>query len=182
MKKTILLLALVGVALAACEKKDEPYQFKTGEVYLNGVEQPKFKSTTTQHSLYEIVREPDILIEWQFDMWNSGNYDTFIRGFDMWRCRDTINNRLLMSSNDILTAEGELIPDFIYGKDVHLRIMNGDTVGYIPQSVIDNARVQIETLYEQERYDEIYELFHTAFTFFTCTGQEYKDIMARGGN
>jgi hypothetical protein len=96
--------------------------------------------------------------------------------------RDTINNRLLLYSTDILTEEGILLPEFIESTQFYLQYENGDTVGYIPQSVIDNAREQIEELYAQERFDEIYELFHSAFTFYTCTGQEYKDIVANVGN
>lgn len=178
MKKTILMLALVGVALAACEKKNEPYQFKgTEQIYLNGVEQPKFKSTTTQHSLYEIVRAPKLYLNVRLEGHTADGYKSF--GAEQ---RDTINNRLIMVSTDILTEEGELIYDFISATNIFLYYYKGDTVGYIPQSVIDNARVQIEALYAQERFDEIYELFHTAFTFYTCTGQEYKDIVANGGD
>ena len=177
MKKTILMLAMVGVALAACDKKEnEAYQFKgTEQIYLNGVEQPKFKSTTTQHSLYEILREPSLEMYFEY---NGALYYRFFAPEQ----RDTINNRLLLYSTDILTEEGILLPEFIESTQFYLQYENGDTVGYIPQSVINSAREQIEELYAQERYDEIYELFHSAFTFYTCTGQEYKDIVANGGN
>lgn len=172
------LMAVVGIVFAACEKKNEPYEFKTDEmVYLNGVEQPKFKSTDTQHSLYDILREPRLFMNVRLEGHQVNGY----RFFDTPQ-RDTINNRLLMYATDIINERGELIYDFITATNVFIYIENGDTVGYVPQSVIDSARVQIEALYAQERYDEIYELFHTAFSFFTCTGQEYKDIMAGGGN
>ena len=184
MKKTILMLVLVGVALTACEKKNEPYQFKgTEQIYLNGVDQPKLKSTTKQYTVAEIVRNEYVQLV------NSMQTRGFAEGQ-----RDTINNRLMMWADDILTVNGEILYEFIGQTNTHLIIPNGeldpsgllgfkwDTVGYIPQSVIDNARVQIETLYEQERYDEIYELFHTAFVFYPCTGEEYKQIVANGGN
>ena len=178
MKKTILLLVLVGVALAACKKdNDEPYQFKSTEmVYLNGIEQPKFKSTATQHSLYEIVRNETVVLKYA-----KGSDDGWTRFFTT-EMRDTINNRFMFASTDILTDDGRLLYDFIGSCNFHLMFEHGDTCGYIPQSVIDNARVQIESLYEQEKYDEIYELFHTAFVFYPCTGEEYKQIVANGGN
>lgn len=174
-----MLAVLMGV-LAGC-KKDKDYEFKSGEfVYLNGVEQPKFKSTTTQYTLAEIVRDADVTL-WIYSE-NDGAPGRFQRGFGD-EMRDTINNRLLMRGEDILTyPDGKILYDFISATDVHLVMGNGDTCGYIPQSVINSAREQIEALYAQERYDEIYELFHTAFTFYTCTGQEYKDIVANGGN
>ena len=180
MKKAFLLMAMAIVAFVACEKKEEPYQFKVGEyVYLNGVEQPKFKSTTTQYSIRDIVRTPTVCMQYTNEGDNGGRYT---RGF--WNeLRDTVNNRLLMMADDVITTDGQLLYEFIGATDVLLRVSEeGDTCGYIPQSVIDSAREQIETLYAQERYDEIYELFHTAFTFYTCTGEEYKQIMAGGGN
>lgn len=185
MKKTILMLVLVGVALAAC-KKDETYKFDGNAViYLNGVEQPKFKSTNTQYSLKQIVSNEHVRMNY------SNEYGHGLRTFYVTQ-RDTINNRLMMWATDILEIDGTLDYEFIRSYDIYLTLPNGqkdefgaplfDTCGYIPQSVIDNAREQIEALYAQERYDEIYELFHTAFTFYTCTGQEYKDIVANGGN
>ena len=99
-----------------------------------------------------------------------------------------------MWGTDILPMDGSLSLNFIGSTNTYIMIPNGekdydgllgmkwDTCGYIPQSVLDNARAQIEELYAQERYDEIYELFHTAFTFYTCTGEEYKQIVANGGN
>ena len=175
---------MVGIVFAACEKKDETFKIDGNAlVYLNGVEQPKFKSTSKQHSVAEIVRDSMVQLVNSVGM----------RGFSD-KQRDTINNRLLMWGTDILHMDGTLGYNFIGQTNTHLIIPSGeldpsgffgfkwDTVGYIPQSVIDNAREQIEALYAQERYDEIYELFHTAFTFYTCTGQEYKDIVANGGN
>ena len=188
MKKTILMLAVLMGVLAGC-KKDKDYEFKSGEfVYLNGVEQPKFKSTTTQYSLSDIVNDADIQMwyTWNGDSFGDGSFDygdkDWNRGFGE-EMRDRENNRLLMRAEDVLTVpDGRLLYDFIGGKNFHLVMSNGDTCGYIPNSVIASARAQIEALYAQERYDEIYELFHTAFTFYTCTGEEYKQIVANGGN
>ena len=179
MKRTILMLAVLMGVLAGC-KKDKDYEFKSGEfVYLNGVEQPKFKSTTTQYTLAEIVRSECTM--WYY--WdNPDNPRYWDRSFSEEE-RDTINERLLMRAEDILTVpDGNLLREFIDSKNIYLTMPNGDTCGYIPNSVIANAREQIEALYAQERYDEIYELFHTAFTFYTCTGEEYKQIVANGGN
>lgn len=178
MKKTILLLAMAGVALTACTKNEnEAYKFRGDEqIYLNGVEQPKFKSSAKQFTLAEIVRNDEVNIFYDF---GDGVYH---RGFAPEQ-RDTINNRLMMWATDVLTEDGRLITEFIGSTNVYFQILTTkDTVGYIPQSVIDNARVQIESLYAQERYDEIYELFHTAFVFYPCTGEEYKDIVANGGD
>jgi len=185
MKRFVLMLAIVGVAFTACDKKEEPYRFRgTETIYLNGVEQPKFKSTMTQYTIAEIVRHPKTTILYTSEC--GGAELDFYRLFAK-EWRDTINNRLLMQASDILTNDGELVYGFISAYDVHLQLLDGDnlrrvgdTCGYIPQSVIDSARVQIEELYTQERYDEIYELFHNAFTFYPCTGDEYKQLVLQG--
>lgn len=182
------MLMAIAATFVACQK-DEPYKFKSYEqIYLNGIEQPKFKGTTTQYTVAEIVRNPHVAIL-NTCVGDDGAVGKFYRHFPK-NMRDTVNNRLLMLSTDILTEDGRLADGFINSWDVYFAILdggdnmniNGDTVGYIPQSVIDNAREQIEALYAQERYDEIYELFHTAFVFYPCTGEEYKQIVKNGGN
>lgn len=191
--KRILLLALVGTMFVAC-KEDEPFKFREDTIYLNGVENPRYKSTARYHSLYEILRDETV------EMWiaNKAEFGDQLgrRGFSDAQ-RDTINNRLLMWSTDILSeCDGEIwiSRDFIRAEYIYLTINNGtefdytiqhtavDTIGYIPISVLRAAEHQIDSLFALEKYAEIYDLFHTAFTFYTCTGAEYKAIMENGGN
>lgn len=185
MKKTLLLIATVATVFAAC--KDKEYNFRQDTIYLNGVEQPKFKSTQKQRSLRDIVTDPSVEL-WFFD--KDGR--DWSRGFHELQ-RDTVNMRLMMWSTDILDIDGNLDHMFLEGLDMHLRVANYadearqqflyyDTVGYIPHAVLVEATRKIDSLYEIEQYDEIYELFHSAFTFYTCTGEEYKQIVANGGN
>ena len=200
MKKTILLMALVGIVLTACEKKNEPYQFKDTEVIIiQGVDQPQFKSTSKQYTIKEMLKDTafQMAIKYSAEMKKDGLINDHCMHLGE-NEKDTINDRIQLSAWLILGSDGQLnraLIDmcecyFVIGEKTAqnpygvypLESPQYDTVGYIPQSVIDNARVQIESLYAQERYDEIYELFHTAFTFYTCTGEEYKQIVANGGN
>ncbi len=187
MKKCFLIMVMVGLAFAACKKDAEPYKFKetVEPLILDFVERPNSK-----YSVAEVVRNPYVAMLFRYE--SAGSEDVYCKHFAH-ESHDTINNRLLMQSSDILTEDGRLVYDFIGARDVYLAFVdytkggdntniNGDTVGYVPQSAIDNARVQIEELYAQEQYDEIYEVFRKAFTFYTCTGEEYKQIVANGGN
>lgn len=72
---------------------------------------------------------------------------------------------LKMWSVDIISQTGEFYKTFIYGTDFYLTDRNNDTIGYVPQGVIDNARALIEAAYHSEDYDEVYRLFDEAFTF-----------------
>lgn len=70
-----------------------------------------------------------------------------------------------MWGTDIIDQEGKFHKTFIYGTDVYLTDNNNDTIGYVPQSVINNARTLIEAAYNDENYTEVYRLFDEAFTF-----------------
>lgn len=72
---------------------------------------------------------------------------------------------LLMFGTDIIQNDGSFIKEFIYGTDFYLVDKELDTIGYIPQVVIDDARALIERAYEDEDYTEVYKLFDEAFTF-----------------
>lgn len=125
MKKTFFIITIIAMVFSSC-KKDEDYEFKSGEmVYINGIDQPKFKNTEKQYTVSEIVRNPEVRLA--IYTYNHGVYKWTSRVF------------------------------------------------------IKNAREQIINLYKQERYDEIYELFHTAFVFYPCNGEEYKQILNGNG-
>ena len=66
---------------------------------------------------------------------------------------------------DIIAQNGEFYRDFIYGFDVYITGSNNDTIAYVPNLVIENARSLIEEAFEDENYTEVYRLFNEAFTF-----------------
>lgn len=79
--------------------------------------------------------------------------------------RDLSIPALKMWGTDIINQEGVFLKDFIYGTDVYLTDNNNDTIGYVPQSVINNARSLIVAAYNDENYTEVYRLFDEVFTF-----------------
>lgn len=72
---------------------------------------------------------------------------------------------LMMFSTDIIETDSSYQRDFIYSTNVFLINSELDTIGYIPQQVIDDARVNIELALADENYTEVYRLFNEAFTF-----------------
>lgn len=104
--------------------------------------------------------------------------------------RDTLNVRLMMWGTDIIDQQGLYHPNFIEGKDFVFRkaVDLGhyppiyDTLAYIPNSVITEAREKIVTAFADSNYTEVYRLFDVAFTFTPITGPEWRALKASGQN
>lgn len=58
----------------------------------------------------------------------------------------------------------------------------GDTIGYIPQKVRNEAFGKIFEAEKEGNYDLIYKLFQDAFVAVPCTPQEYEELKAKGLN
>lgn len=104
--------------------------------------------------------------------------------------RDTVNVKLMMWGTDIIDQDGKYHPNFIEGKDFVFRddIDLGhyppiyDTIAYIPNSVITEARGKIQTALADSNFVEVYRLFDVAFTFTPITGAEWRALKASGQN
>jgi hypothetical protein len=73
---------------------------------------------------------------------------------------------LLMWGTDIITQQGEFYKDFIYGYNVVITDNHNDTIAFVPDSMINNARPLIEAAYNDSNYTEVYRIFNEAFTFY----------------
>lgn len=54
-----------------------------------------------------------------------------------------------------------------------------DTIGYIPNRVVDQAEAAIHTAFEAEDYDECMRLFEQAYIFIPITGAEWRALKAK---
>lgn len=72
---------------------------------------------------------------------------------------------LLMLGIDVINAQGKYIRDFTHSKNVVITNIDGDTIAYVPDDVINSARLLIEAAYNDENYTEVYRLFNEAFIF-----------------
>lgn len=75
---------------------------------------------------------------------------------------------LLMWGTDIIAYDGEknyFLKDFIYGYDVYITDYNNDSIAYVPNEVLENARQPVEDAWNRGDYEEVYRMFNEAFTF-----------------
>lgn len=57
-----------------------------------------------------------------------------------------------------------------------------DTLGYIPQSLMEANYPRLQQLFKEGRYSEMEELMRTGYTIYTCTGEEYRELARQGLN
>lgn len=172
--KKILFLLIVSLAFASCDKKDLPEPkgaFNPQAVITirvaNGV---KTRSTVSGLTALEVVQNA-VNIKWQSHYFNNAYSEsikdiarTFIEAH-----RDLQTPALKMWGTDILYKEQEdsqiaIYKDFIHGFNVVITDNQNDTIAYIPDEVINNARPLIEAAFADENYTEVYRIFDEAFT------------------
>ena len=103
--------------------------------------------------------------------WSSNYYEkkpvTLARTFSEGK-KDFKKPALLMQGVDIIGYDGKknfLYKGFLYGYDVFITDTLNDTIAYVPNEVLENARKPIEEAWERGDYDAIYRMFNEAFTF-----------------
>ena len=113
-----------------------------------------------------------------------------------WVGKDTISAEpaLLRWGTDIIyDTDGYgnygLQREFIYAFDLVIcsgAMVNGqpryDTLAYIPNSNITNARAAIIQAYESKDTSAVYDIFKNAFKFIPITGAEWRALKAQGLN
>lgn len=185
--KKLLFLAILSLAFAACE--DDKFILPAGTTVSikpapgawDSPQKIKGEEPTSQYlSAIEIVRQA-VGISFQ----NSALFDdrSVDRGFSKEQ-RDTISDPpcLKMWATDIISMFGDYDPTFIGSTDcVLIRALSAyerDTIGYIPNSVLRAAEVQIKAAYDAQDYESVYQLFDEAFTFYPVTGAEWRALKA----
>lgn len=180
MKKLLFIIAVI--LIAGCEKEPS----SKGKLNPNALISIRPAAGVKSYlSAKEIVKNT-----WDMNWYNSGVAGTALtRGFSAAQ-RDTVNVRLLMWGTDIINQEGKYTGEFIEGIDFILRKaidLNAfprvyDTIAYIPNSVITEARGKIVTAFADSNFVEVYRLFDVAFTFTPITGAEWRTLKKAGQN
>ncbi len=185
MKKIVILLSIILVAVTSCKKEDDV--LTQHNVMLRGQTSVQSKSKSEGHlTPVQIAKQATNIVYKvkRFD-WLVGK-----AGFNPGQ-RDTVNGVLMRWATDILKLDYTLDLDFVTGKDMVLErnIGNGplstqiiDTIGYIPNSVLENAYTLIMAAYEQQQWQQIYDIFNTEFVFIPINGTEYRDLVKQGLN
>lgn len=169
MKKIILFLTVLFIAFS-CEKDkieiDKGKLDPNATILIRAGKGVKTRALINDLTAQQIV-EDALLITWQ-SHYADNKYEEvakFIsRGFNEQQ-KDFEIPALKMLGIDVISAEGDYYRDLTYAFDVFIVNTDRDTIAYIPNQVINDARIAIESAFADENYTEVYELFNTAFTF-----------------
>lgn len=177
MKKLISFLFIFGLLLS-CEPKPEIENDKgqldpNAKIVIKPDKSVKTRSVIGGYTGLQVVQEA-LNIKWRSHWGDNRYYDDeriIARTFGDY-LKDFEKPALLMWSTDIITQEGEFIKDFIYGYSVVITDVHNDTIAFVPDSVINNARPLVEKAYNDGNYTECYRLFNEAFTFLSYPAEE----------
>lgn len=200
--KQIFILLVVLAVIASCSKDDK--QKLDPLIKVTGVSRlPQLRSGEINDSLAFITR-----YAWKWSAFSKKYNQSVKRAFglggdDMWLSqRDTLNNKLLLLDVDVI-MEGELGGFVVDHSDVVLlgvkqpgedKLIHpkdqgsvgdmakliDDTIGYIPNRVILDAREKITKAFNAGDYIECQRLFNEAYVFIPTTGAKWRAMKAAG--
>lgn len=168
MRRFLILLCLVAVstAFASCGKVNK-WSERTIDINVR-------ENVTTKADEHltpaQIVRKA-----YSLDMSNGINAFHMRRGWAEQQ-RDTVNNKLLMYSTDVISIDGELMNtkyDFINVQSAYIVDSNEVVIAYIPSAVLRKAHDDIIEAYNRNDYDAVYKLFNDAYEAIPITQAEY---------
>ena len=166
-----ILFLLVGLLLISCNPEDVPETKgkldPNAMIVIKPAKGVQLRSAVTGLTALEVVeRATSMKLQMRyFDDLDNGQYKIAGRGFNEETMKDFNIPALKMLGIDVINAQGEYIRDLTTAKSVYITDINGDTLAYVPDDVINNARPLIEAAYAEENYTEVYRLFDEAFTF-----------------
>ena len=175
MRRFLILLCLVAVstAFASCGKVNK-WSERTIDINVR-------ENVTTKADEHltpaQIVRKA-----YSLDMSNGINAFHMRRGWAEQQ-RDTVNNKLLMYSTDVISIDGELMNtkyDFINVQSAYIVDSNEVVIAYIPSAVLRKAHDDIIEAYNRNDYDAVYKLFNDAYEAIPITQAEYDAWVERG--
>lgn len=175
MRRFLILLCLVAVSTAfASYGKVNKWSERTIDINVR-------ENVTTKADEHltpaQIVRKA-----YSLDMSNGINAFHMRRGWAEQQ-RDTVNNKLLMYSTDVISIDGELMNtkyDFINVQSAYIVDSNEVVIAYIPSAVLRKAHDDIIEAYNRNDYDAVYKLFNDAYEAIPITQAEYDALVERG--
>lgn len=184
MKPFFLFLMTLTVLLQSCEKNDGGRLDPEATLAINAPKETKANEDTPFEERWtplEIVKGTSAI---QTKMGCMGIPDV---------SRDTVNQRIVLMSFNIIDSRGALVDLFIGSRDVVFEhwVNEGtpefdpyniirDTIAYIPNAVLGKAQQEIEAAYQAEDYATCYKLFEEAYTFYPITGAEWRALKEAG--
>lgn len=177
--KKILLLGVI-LLLSSCGKDNDNNNGKWDPNAMISLRAAQSVRAAGHLTPLEIVEKT---LEMQWYMPNGEGKTA--RGFSEPQ-RDFTNERLLMWGTDIISQNGQYETDFIEGSDMVLImgtvLERGDTIAYIPNSVLRAAAKIIKPAFEAGDYATCYKTFDEAFIFIPITGAEWRALKDKNEN
>ena len=169
--KRILFYLVMGAFILGCDPKhEEPTVSKidpNAMILLRPAEGVQLRSTISGLTALEIVQQAHAIkwkSKWAYESFETEEPLSITRGFpDPYK--DFNIPALKMRGIDVINEQGEYQRVFTHGFSVFIINLEGDTLAYVPDSVISNARPLIEAAYLNGDYEEVYRLFNEAYTF-----------------
>lgn len=190
--RTLFTAALLAVSafafFTACDDEGENEKLNPEyKLYINGCDKAGNKAATLgKMTAHEIcVHDSICLISQQRSLFTF-SYTADYAFFPL----DTVNDRLVLQAGNINGLEDNpfLSPEqnWVVGTLRELdRAEIGDTIGYVPTAqrlaVVDTLTALFADGREKN-IDAILEIFQSAFVFYPCTAEEYKELAAKGLN
>lgn len=177
MKKLISLLFFFGLLLN-CDPNhtsdNDKGQFDpNAKIVLRPDKSVKTRAVIVGYTGLQVVQEA-LNIKWRSHWFDNRYYDNekiIARTFGDY-LKDFEKPALLMWGTDIISQQGDFTKDFIYGYSIVITDNKNDTIAFVPDNVINNARPLIESAYNDGNYTECYRLFNEAFTFLSYPAEE----------
>lgn len=166
MKKIIFILIAV-LALTACDKKKDVPKLLDPNATITIKPAKNTRALIEGKTALEIVQQcASMKLK---SMWfdNKLSESPVIGSYTFHeRQKDYTIPALKMLASDVILY-GELSMDFIEAYDVFLvERGKGDTIAYIPNEVLLEAKTKIVKAYNDENYEEVYRLFDEAYVFY----------------
>lgn len=185
---TAALLAVSALALfTACD--DEGVNEKLNgdyKLYINGRDNAGNKAAALgAMTAHEICVHDSIGLVSQLKSLQTFSYTADYGFYPL----DTVNDRLVMAAGNIETIEDNQFLDPEQKWVITTLTPNGnyfvDTIGYVPTAQRAAVIDTITALFadgREKNIDAILEIFQSAFVFYPCTAEEYKELAAKGLN
>lgn len=73
-------------------------------------------------------------------------------------------------------------PEADYDEFTGYHYLGYDTLGYIPNSQMRANRAYLQRLLDERKYHDMLDYFKTSYHIYTCTGEEYRELVRLGIN
>lgn len=178
--KKLLYTLLAMATFASCDKDPKPEVKKPLDPFAQILVHVKPSLATRADSKAMTPRE---MLEkaHYFQMWTFEAKDHPVTRSIGDNEKDFEKLAFLWWGDDVVRAD-TIVTYWRDARDLLIMTGLGDTIGYIPQSVRNEAFDRILNAEKEKDYDLIYKIFNEAFVGIPCTAEEYKVLKAEGKN